>query len=83
MLIIIWLIAVIYFTNRIIHQLIKFDEESIQKTTYTKEIVVDGERKKIIQYKCPKCGNTRLCYKDAEKAEEAGFKLAVCPVCGT
>lgn len=35
MLIIIWLIAVIYFTKRIKHELIKLDEESIQKTIYT------------------------------------------------
>lgn len=35
MLIIIWLIAVIYFTNRVENKLTKLDEESIQKTIYT------------------------------------------------
>lgn len=80
---IIWVIAVIGFTKRIKNQLIKLDKESIEKTTYTEEVILNGEQKQIIKDKCPRCGNTVLQYKDTIKTEKAGYTVATCGVCGT
>lgn len=80
---IIWMIAVIGFTKRIKNQLIKLDKESIEKTTYTEEVILNGEQKQITKDKCPRCGNTVLQYKDTIKTEKSGYRVAVCDFCGT
>lgn len=80
---IIWLIAVICLTKQMKNQLIKLDKESIEKTTYTEEVILDGEQKQIRKDKCPRCGNTVLQYKDTVKTEKSGYRVAVCDFCGT
>mgnify|MGYP005787821507 CR=1 FL=1 len=93
---IIWFLAIVILTILISKSWINSQKENILKHLYSEEIVSDGEKKTIVKFKCPSCGNKELNYqivstpsvahnttKNLTTVYSSASKYVICPKCGT